>query len=122
VSGAVAPEEVVDIFTAAALKKPDISILSDEFLAQVRGLPHRNLAIELLRWLLSEVIRSRGRKNIVQARSLAEMLEQAIHRYQTGPSRRRKLSRNSSRWPRRYARRAAWPHRGRAGLLRRSGD
>src|SRR5574341_2304369 len=75
-------DEVVDIFAAAGLKRPDISILSDEFLAEVRGLPQRNLAVELLRKLLSGEIRTRGRKNIVQARSFAEMLEEAIRRYQ----------------------------------------
>lgn len=73
---------MIDIFAAAGLKKPDISILSDEFLAEVRGLPQRNLAVETLRKLLEEEIKTRGQKNIVQARSFAEMLEQAIRRYQ----------------------------------------
>ena len=82
VSRAVAPEGVVDIFAAAGLAKPDISILSEEFLAEVRGMPQRNLAVELLRKLLSGEIRTRRRKNVVQARSFAEMLEQAIRRYQ----------------------------------------
>jgi type I restriction enzyme R subunit len=82
VSKAVASEEVVDIFAAAGLKKPDISILSDEFLAEVRGMPQRNLAVELLHRLLSGEIKVRCRKNVVQARSFAEMLEQAIRRYQ----------------------------------------
>lgn len=82
VSRAVAPEGVVDIFSAAGLKKPDISILSDEFLAEVRSMPHRNLAVELLRKLLSGEIRVRRRKNVVQSRSFAEMLEEAIRRYQ----------------------------------------
>jgi len=82
VSRAVASEEVIDIFTAAGLKKPDLSILSDEFLAEVRGLPQRNLAVETLRKLLEDEIRIRGQKNIVQARSFAEMLENAIRRYQ----------------------------------------
>ena len=82
VSRAVAPEGVVDILAAAGLKKPDISILSEEFLAEVRGMPQRNLAVELLRKLLSGEIRTRRRKNVVQARSFAEMLEQAIRRYQ----------------------------------------
>jgi type I restriction enzyme R subunit len=82
VARAVAPEGVVDIFTAAGLEKPDISILSDEFLTEVRGLPQRNLAVELLRKLLSGEICSRRKKNVVQARSFADMLEQAIRRYQ----------------------------------------
>ncbi|MGE5554273.1 MAG: type I restriction endonuclease subunit R [Betaproteobacteria bacterium] len=82
VSRAVAPEGVVDIFAAAGLKKPDLSILSEEFLAEVRGMPQKNLAVELLRKLLSGEIRSRRTKNLVQARSFAELLEQAIRRYQ----------------------------------------
>ncbi|MDD3926509.1 MAG: type I restriction endonuclease subunit R [bacterium] len=82
VSKAVFSEEVVDIFAAASLKKPDISILSDEFLAEVRDMPQRNLAVELLRKLLSGEIKTRGRKNAVQARSFADMLEQSIRRYQ----------------------------------------
>ena len=82
VSRAVASEGVVDIFAAAGLQKPDISILSDGFLAEVRGMPQRNLAVELLRKLLSGEIRTRRRKNVVQARSFAELLEQTIRRYQ----------------------------------------
>jgi type I restriction enzyme R subunit len=82
VSRAIAPEGVIDIFTAAGLEKPDISILSDEFLSEIRGMPQRNLAVELLRKLLSGEIRMRRRKNVVQARSFSEMLEQAIRRYQ----------------------------------------
>ena len=82
VSKAVASEGVMDIFAAAGLKKPDISILSDEFLAEVKGMPQKNLAVEMLRKLLSSEIRRRGRKNIVQARSFAEMLENSILKYQ----------------------------------------
>jgi type I restriction enzyme R subunit len=82
VSKAVASDEVIDIFAAAGLHRPDISILSDEFLREIRGLPQRNLAVELLRKLLSGEIRTRTRRNVVQARSFAEMLEQAVHRYQ----------------------------------------
>jgi len=82
VSKAVSSDEVIDIFAAAGLKKPDISILSDEFLAEVRGMPQRNLAVEMLRKLLDGEIKSRGRKNIVQARSFAELLENAIRKYQ----------------------------------------
>ncbi len=82
VSRAVASEGVVDIFAAAGLKKPDISILSDQFLADVKGMPQRNLAVELLRKLLSGEIRTRRRKNVVQARSFAELLEETIRRYQ----------------------------------------
>jgi len=78
----VVSDEVVDIFAAAGLKKPDISILSDEFLVEVRGMPQRNLAIELLRKLLAGEIKSRARRNVVQARSFAELLEQAVRKYQ----------------------------------------
>jgi type I restriction enzyme R subunit len=78
----IAPEGVIDIFAAAGLKKPDISVLSDEFLAEVRGMPQRNLAVELLQKLLRGEIATRRRKNVVQARSFAEMLEVAIRRYQ----------------------------------------
>jgi type I restriction enzyme R subunit len=81
ISGAVASEEIVDIFAAAGLRKPDISILSDDFLAEVREMPHRNLAVELLQKLLAGEIRSRSRRNVVQARSFAELLEQALRKY-----------------------------------------
>ncbi len=82
VSRAVASDGVIDLFAAAGLKKPDLSILSEEFLAEVRGMPHRNLAVELLRKLLAGEVRKRSRHNVVQARSFAELLEQAIRRYQ----------------------------------------
>ena len=82
VSRAVASEGVIDIFAAAGLKKPDISILSDEFLAEVRGMPRRNLAVELLQKLLKGELSARRRKNVVQARSFAQMLEQTLRRYQ----------------------------------------
>jgi type I restriction enzyme R subunit len=82
VSKAVASDGVVDIFAAAGLKKPDISILSDEFLADVHGMPQRNLAVELLQKLLKGEIRARSQRNVVQARSFAGMLEQAIRKYQ----------------------------------------
>lgn len=82
ISRAVAPEGVIDIFAAAGLAKPDISILSEEFLADVRGMPQRNLAVELLQKLLKGELATRRRKNVVQARSFAEMLEQTIRRYQ----------------------------------------
>jgi type I restriction enzyme R subunit len=82
ISRAVASEGVVDIFAAAGLQKPDISILSDEFLAEVRGMPQRNLAVELLQKLLKGELAMRRRKNVVQARSFSEMLEQTLRRYQ----------------------------------------
>jgi ribosomal protein L17 len=82
VSRAVSSDEVIDIFAAAGLKKPDISILSEEFLAEVRGMPQKNLAVEMLRKLLEGEISARSRKNIVQARSFAQLLEEAIRKYQ----------------------------------------
>jgi type I restriction enzyme R subunit len=82
ISRAVASDEVVDIFAAAGLKKPDISILSDEFLAEVRNLPHKNLAVETLRKLLNNEIKIRSRKFLIQSRSFSEMLEASIRKYQ----------------------------------------
>jgi type I restriction enzyme R subunit len=82
VSKAVAPAGIVDIFQAAGLKTPDISILSDEFLAEVQGLKHQNLAMLLLRKLLGDELRTRKKKYLVQSRSFAELLEQTLKRYQ----------------------------------------
>ena len=82
VSRAVASDGVVDIFAAVGLKKPDVSVLSEDFLREVRGLRRRNLAVELLQKLLKGELATRRRKNVVQARSFAEMLEQTIRRYQ----------------------------------------
>jgi type I restriction enzyme R subunit len=82
ISRAVVSDEVIDIFAAAGLKRPDISILSDEFLADIRGLPYRNLAVELLQRLLRGEIRSRANRNVVQGRSFAHLLEQAVRKYQ----------------------------------------
>jgi type I restriction enzyme R subunit len=82
ISKAMVSDEVVDIFAAAGLKKPDISILSDEFLAEVRGMPQLNLAVELLQKLLKGEIRLRSQRNVVQARSFSKMLEQSLRRYQ----------------------------------------
>ena len=82
VSRAVAPEGMLDIFAAAGLDKPDVSILSEEFLAEVRDMRQRNLAVELLQKLLKGELATRRRRNVVEARSFAEMLEQTIRRYQ----------------------------------------
>ena len=81
VSRAVTPDGVVDVFAAAGLKKPDVSVLSDEFLAEVRGMPRRHLAVELLRKLLTGELTQRRRANVVRARSFAEMLERTLERY-----------------------------------------
>lgn len=82
ISRAVASDEVIDIFRAAGLKKPDISILSDEFLNDVNKMPQQNVAVELLRKLLNDEIKVSARKNIVQSRSFAKMLERTIRSYQ----------------------------------------
>jgi type I restriction enzyme, R subunit len=81
-SRAIASDEVIDIFAAAGLTKPEISILSDAFLAEVREMPQRNLAVELLRKLLDGEIKARTRKSLVQARAFSEMLAETIRRYQ----------------------------------------
>jgi len=82
VSRAISSDKVIDIFDAAGLKKPDISILSDEFLAEVQHLPQRNLAVELLQKLFSNELKIRSKKYLVQSRSFAEMLEATIRKYQ----------------------------------------
>jgi type I restriction enzyme R subunit len=81
VSKAVSSEQVIDIFSAAGLKKPDLSILSEEFLAEVRDYPHKNLALELLRKLINDEIKLTSKRNLVQSRSFAEMLEKTILQY-----------------------------------------
>jgi len=82
ISNAIISDEVIDIFAAAGLQKPDISILSDDFLAEVRALPQRNLAVELLQKLLKGEIRARSKRNVVQSRSFAELLDASVRKYQ----------------------------------------
>ena len=82
VDRALSSDEVVDIFDAAGIKKPEISILSDEFLLEVKGMKHKNLAIELLRKILNNEIKTRSLTNLVKSRSLLEMLESSIKKYQ----------------------------------------
>jgi type I restriction enzyme, R subunit len=82
VDQALASDKVIDIFDAAGIKKPDISILSDEFLLEVKGMKHQNLAFELLKRLLNDEIKSRAKTNLVKSRALLEMLERAIKKYQ----------------------------------------
>jgi type I restriction enzyme, R subunit len=84
VDQAVVSEGVIDIFDAAGIKKPDISILSDEFLEEIKGMKHKNLALELLKKLLNDEIKIRSKFNLVVTRKLSEMLEDAIRRYQNG--------------------------------------
>lgn len=78
---ALVSDKVIDIFDAAGLKKPDISILSEEFLLELKGMEHKNIALEVLKKLLNEEIKSRAKKNLVKSQSLMEMLEDAIKRY-----------------------------------------
>ncbi|GIV23775.1 MAG: type I restriction endonuclease subunit R [Bacteroidia bacterium] len=82
VSQAIAPEGVIDVFAAAGLHKPDISILSEEFLAEVKRMPHKHLAVEVLQKLLRQEIRQVFRKNVVQERTFSERLEELLERYQ----------------------------------------
>jgi type I restriction enzyme R subunit len=82
VSRSVASDQVIDIFETAGLDKPELSILSDQFLEEVRDLPQKNLALEVLRKLLNDEIKARSRKNVVQSRNFSEMLEASIRRYQ----------------------------------------
>ena len=79
---AVVSEGVVDVFDAAGIQKPDVSILSDEFMDEVRGMEQKNLAVELLRKLLNDEIKSRTKRNAMQSKKLSEMLENAIRKYQ----------------------------------------
>ena len=78
---ALVSEQVVDIFDAAGIKKPDISILSEEFLMELKGMEHKNLALEVLRKLLNDEIKTRMQHNLVQGKSLMEMLEASINKY-----------------------------------------
>ncbi len=81
-SEAIVSDEVIDIFDAAGIKKPDISILSDEFLAEVKGMKHRNLAFELLKKLLNDEIKGRQKFNLIEARKFSTMLDNSVRNYQ----------------------------------------
>ncbi len=85
ISNALVSTEVIDIFQATGLENPDISglnILSDEFMAELKAMPRKNLALELLRRLLNDEIKKRSTKNIIQSKKFSEMLADAIKRYQ----------------------------------------
>jgi len=82
ISDALISTEVIDIFQAAGIDKPEISILSDEFLEEIKGMPRKNLALELLRRLLNDEIKSRSSRNIVQSKKFSDLLADAIKRYQ----------------------------------------
>jgi type I restriction enzyme, R subunit len=82
VSKAITTEgQVIDVFTAAGLPKPDISILSDQFLAEVRGLKHKNVAAELLEKLLKDELKVRSRRNVVQSQVFSDKLKQTLNEY-----------------------------------------
>ncbi len=82
VSQAITTEgQVIDVFTAAGLPRPDISILSDQFLAEVRGLKHKNVAAELLEKLLKDELRVRSKRNLVQSRLFSEKLKKTLNAY-----------------------------------------
>jgi len=78
---ALVSEQVIDVFDAAGIKKPDISVLSEDFLLEVKNMQHKNLAIEVLKKILNDEIKGRSRKNLIQSRTLMEMLEDSIKRY-----------------------------------------
>jgi type I restriction enzyme, R subunit len=82
VDKAVVSEGIIDVFDAAGIKKPDISILSDEFLKEIEGMVRKNLALELLKKLLNDEIKVRTHKSLIQSKRFSEMLENAIKRYQ----------------------------------------
>ncbi len=82
VDEALSSDKVVDIFDAAGLKKPEISILSEEFLLEIKGMKHQNLALELLKKILNDEIRARAKTNLVKSKALLEMLETALKKYQ----------------------------------------
>jgi type I restriction enzyme R subunit len=79
---ALVSEKVIDIFDAAGIKKPEISVLDEEFLEEMKGMKHKNLALEVLKKLLNDEIKIRSKHNLIQSRSLMEMLENSIKRYQ----------------------------------------
>lgn len=78
---ALVTEKVIDVFDAAGIKKPDISILSEDFLLEVKNMEHKNIALEVLKKLLNDEIKSRTKKNLIQSRTLMEMLENSIKKY-----------------------------------------
>ena len=78
---ALVTEKVIDVFDAAGIKKPDISILSEDFLLEVKNMEHKNIALEVLKKLLNDEIKSRTKKNLIQSKTLMEMLESSIKKY-----------------------------------------
>jgi len=123
----VAEGGIIDVFTAVGLKRPDISILSDQFLAEVRGLKHKNVAAELLAKLLKDEIKTRSARNVVQGRQFSEMLKNTLNAYyksgdcHAGSNRRADQARQGhGGGPK--TRRGSGAERRRVGVLRRVGD
>lgn len=81
INQALVSDQVIDVFDSAGIKKPDISILSDEFLMEFKGMKQKNVALEVLKKLLNDEIKSRTKTNLVQSKKLLEMLESSINRY-----------------------------------------
>ncbi|WRO20728.1 type I restriction endonuclease subunit R [Metallumcola ferriviriculae] len=81
VDKALVSEQVIDVFDAAGIKKPDISILSEDFLLEVKNMEHKNVALEVLKKLLNDEIKARTKKNLIQSKALMEMLEKSIKKY-----------------------------------------
>lgn len=79
---AIVSEKVIDVYDAAGIKKPDISILSEDFLLEIKGMEHKNIAFETLKKLLNDEIKSRADFNLIQSKSFMEMLEKSIKKYQ----------------------------------------
>jgi type I restriction enzyme, R subunit len=82
VDKALVTDSVVDIYAETGIKKPDISILSEDFLRELKDMEHKNIAMEVLKKLLNDEIRARAKRNLVQSRTLMEMLEESIRKYQ----------------------------------------
>jgi type I restriction enzyme R subunit len=78
---ALVTEQVIDVFDAAGIKKPDISILSEEFLMELKGMEHKNIALEVLKKILNDEIKNRAKTNLVKSKTLMEMLEDSIKKY-----------------------------------------
>ncbi|MFA7017634.1 MAG: type I restriction endonuclease subunit R [Sphaerochaetaceae bacterium] len=78
---ALVSDQVIDVFDAAGIKKPDISILSEEFLLEVKDMEHKNIALEVLKKLLNDEIKARSKTNLVESKTLMEMLENSIRKY-----------------------------------------
>ena len=95
-----AEDEIIDVFTATGIKRPDISILSEKFLAEVRGLKHKNVAAELLAKLLKDEIKQRGQRNVVQSRAFSEALQKTLTAYHNRAIATQEVI-DESNWPKR---------------------